>query len=75
MGRPAGREPIADGAVRVTVGVDTHRDFHVAVALNQHGEWLGTRAFPTTPSGFAALTTWASSYGALGPIGIEGTGS
>jgi transposase len=60
---------------RVTVGVDTHRDLHVAVALDQHGRWLGTRAFPTTPAGFAALATWAVRYGVLGPIGIEGTGS
>src|SRR5215211_326964 len=61
--------------VQVTVGVDTHRDLHVAVALDQQGRWLGTRSFPTTPAGFAALTTWATSYGPLGPIGIEGTGS
>ena len=64
-----------EAAGRVTVGVDTHGDRHVAVALNQHGGWLGTRAFPTTPAGFAALTTWATRYGALGSIGIEGTGS
>src|SRR5215208_4868783 len=64
-----------DPAVQVTVGVDTHRDLHVAVALDQQGRRLGTRAFPTTPSGFAALTTWATRYGTLGSIGIEGTGS
>ena len=26
----------------VTVGVDTHKDVHVAVALDQMGEWLIT---------------------------------
>ena len=75
MGTEAGGATIPAADVRVTVGVDTHRDLHVAVALNQHGGWLGARSFPTTPSGFAALMTWASSYGALGLIGIEGTGS
>lgn len=75
MGTQASRETMPDAAVRVTVGVDTHRDLHVAVALNQQGGWLGARSFPTTPSGFAALRTWAASYGALGSIGIEGTGS
>jgi transposase len=64
-----------NSAVQVTVGVDTHRDLHVAVARDQQGRWLGTRSVPTTPAGFAALTTWATQYGALGPIGIEGTGS
>jgi transposase len=48
---------------------------HVAVALDQYGHRLGTRAFPTTPAGFAALVAWASEYGGVGPIGIEGTGS
>jgi transposase len=75
MGTQASRETMPDADVRVTVGVDTHRDLHVAVALNQQGGWLGARSFPTTPSGFAALRTWATSYGALGSIGIEGTGS
>jgi transposase len=75
MRRQAGGATTPDAAGRVTVGVDTHRDVHVAVALKQHGGWLGTRAFPTTPSGFAALTTWATRYGTLGSIGIEGTGS
>ena len=75
MVKQAGCATTLDAEVHGTVGVDTHRDLHVAVALNQHGGWLGTRAFPTTPSGFAALTTWATRYGILGAIGIEGTGS
>ena len=63
-----------DPTVQVTVGVYTHRDLHVAVAVDQQGRWLGTRGFPTTPAGFAALTTWAIRYGTLGSIGIQGTG-
>jgi hypothetical protein len=43
--------------VEVTLGVDTHHDLHVAVAFDPQGRWLGTRSFPTTPAGFAALTT------------------
>jgi transposase len=61
--------------VRVTVGVDTHRDLHVAVALDQRGRRLGAHAFPTTPAGFAALTAWATRFGTVERIGIEGTGS
>lgn len=72
--QPTSAAPV-DPAVQVTIGVDTHRDLHVAVALDQQGRWLGTRSFPTTPAGCAALTTWATKYGALGPVGIEGTGS
>src|SRR5215212_11954153 len=64
-----------DDAVRVTVGVDTHADQHVGVALDQFGRRLGTRSVPTTPSGFAILLTWASGFGVIERIGIEGTGS
>ncbi len=64
-----------DGGVRVTVGVDTHTDQHVGVALDQVGRRLGTRSVPTTPAGFAELLAWASGFGVLEQIGIEGTGS
>ena len=58
-----------DGVVRVTVGVDTHTDQHVGVALDQFGRRLGTRSVPTTPAGFAALWTFdrvACRYGSTG---------
>src|SRR5215211_4977269 len=61
--------------VRVTVGVDTHTDQHVGVALDQFGRRLGTRSVPTTPAGFAALLAWAGGFGVIERIGIEGTGS
>jgi transposase len=64
-----------DGEVRVTVGVDTHTDQHVGVALDQFGRRLGTRSVSTTPAGFAVLLAWARDFGAIEQIGIEGTGS
>ena len=64
-----------DHEVRITVGVDTHTDLHVGVALDQFGRRLGTRSVPTTPVGFAELVTWASDLGVLERFGIEGTGS
>jgi transposase len=67
--------PVHDGEVRVTVGVDTHTDQHVGVALDQFGRRLGTRSVPTTPTGFAALLAWARDFGVIEQIGIEGTGS
>ena len=63
------------GGVRVTVGVDTHADQHVGVALDQFGRRLGTRSVPTTPAGFAALLAWARDFGVVERLGIEGTGS
>src|SRR5215216_6263806 len=64
-----------DGEVRVTIGVDTHADQHVGVALDQFGRRLGTRSIPTTPAGFAELVMWALGLGVLERFGIEGTGS
>jgi transposase len=48
-----------DGEVQVTVGVDTHTDCHVGVALDQFGR----------------LLAWARDFGVVEQIGIEGTGS
>src|SRR3954454_3255001 len=64
-----------DGEVRVTVGVDTHTDQHVGVALDQFGRRLGARGAPTTTVGFAALLAWARNFGVIEQFGIEGTGS
>jgi hypothetical protein len=46
---------LPDPAALVTLGVDTHAETHVAVALDHAGRLLGTRAIPTTPAGYAAL--------------------
>ena len=59
----------------VTGGVDTHRDCHVAAAVDPVGGVLGTRSFPTTPSGYRQLLGWLRSFGPLDRVGVEGTGS
>lgn len=64
-----------DPGVRITVGVDTHAELHVGVALDQFGRRLGTRSVLTTPAGFAELVAWAAGFGVLEQFGIEGTGS
>src|SRR5450631_3213476 len=59
----------------VTLGVDTHAEQHVAAALDERGRLLGTCTLPTTAAGFADLLRWASQYGELAKVGMEGTGS
>jgi transposase len=66
---------LPDSQVLITVGVDTHADSHVAVALDQLGRLVGTRTIPTTPAGYAALLAWATTLGTVDRIGVEGTGS
>lgn len=61
--------------VLVTLGVDTHADVHVAAALDHLGRELGTLSIATTVSGFRQLIEWASEFGVIDRIGVEGTGS
>ena len=63
------------GVTRVIVGVDTHRDEHVAVAIDCLGARLGQRRLPTAPRGYESLHCWASGLGEVVAFGIEGTGS
>jgi transposase len=63
-----------DDVTPVTVGVDTHRDAHVAVALDQQGRRLGHASVPTTARGYSDLLAWAQSFGEVVAFGVEGTG-
>jgi transposase len=59
----------------ITGGVDTHLEFHVAAALDPVGTLLGTKTFAANTSGYKALCSWLSAFGAVAKVGIEGTGS
>jgi transposase len=60
---------------RVTIGVDTHGDVHVAHAKDQLGCRLETVSIPTTPTGYQDLLAWARGLGQVQAWGVEGTGS
>ena len=62
-------------ADRITGGVDTHLDVHVAAALNQLGALLGTETFPATAGGYRQLLGWLRGFGEVELVGVEGTGS
>jgi len=55
--------------------VDTHLDFHVAVALDRLGRRLGEVKVPTTAEGYGRVLRWAEGFGPVRCAGIEGTGS
>lgn len=61
--------------VLVTLGVDTHADVHVVVALDQLGRFLDALEIPTTRGGYRQLLAWAGEFGIIDQVGIEGTGS
>ena len=59
----------------VFLGVDTHSEAHVAVALDGAGRRLGGISVPNTEAGYAELVGWALGFGVVVAAGVEGTGS
>jgi transposase len=59
----------------VILGVDTHADEHVVVALDDFGRRLGNKTVPSTEAGYVALLAWAEDLGTLLRAGVEGSGS
>jgi transposase len=57
----------------VAIGVDTHKDVHVAVALDALGGQLDSREIPTTSAGYRSLLAWAQEHG-IPAFAVEGTG-
>lgn len=70
-----GKAAVDDGEVLVTVGIDTHVDVHVAVALDQFGRKLDVLSIPTTGHGHRRLLEWARALGTPYRFGVEGTGA
>ena len=66
---------IVDRTHRVTGGVDTHLDVHVAAVVDQVGGVLVVESFPTTAASYGRLATWLASFGPVASVGVEGTGS
>ena len=66
---------IALEAVDVIVGVDTHKDQHVAVVINGLGVRLDELFIDATNQGYAELLAWARTLGRLHTFGVEGCGS
>ncbi len=62
-------------AVQVIIGVDTHKDQHVAVAIDQRGVRLDEKHLPAATRGYEELERWSCDLGHVRAFGIEGTGS
>ena len=67
--------PVSSRAVQVIIGVDTHLNQHVAVAIDEQGVRLGESHMPATTCGYGELERWSCRLGQVRAFGIEGTGS
>src|SRR5271168_4576337 len=74
IGRAAMTSAEPASVPQVTVGVDTHKHFHVAHAADELGRPLGDHTMPTTGIGYGDFLAWAQGLGALEVVGIEGVG-
>jgi transposase len=77
MPRPQQLGQNPDGAAReeVVLGVDTHKDLHVAAVVSMLGALLGSQSFPATAAGYRQLLAWALAFGPVNRAGVECTGS
>ena len=66
---------IVEATRTVTGGIDTHGETHVAAVLDEVGGLLGTESFEANPDGYSALLSWLAGFGAVGKVGVEGTGA
>ncbi|MFC9078181.1 hypothetical protein ACFTY7_14330 [Streptomyces sp. NPDC057062] len=55
----------------IILGVDTHKDIHVAALITSTGVLLEHKAFPADSTGYRMLTTWARSQGPVHEAGVE----
>ncbi|MGH8861147.1 MAG: IS110 family transposase [Jatrophihabitantaceae bacterium] len=58
----------------VAIGVDTHKQWHVAAALDRLGRSIGSLMVPATEAGYRQLLVWARGLG-VPAFGVEGCGS
>jgi transposase len=68
-------QPRSDDAFDAVIGIDTHRDFHVAVALATNGAKLDQYRIPTSQLGYQALIGWSELFGNRPVFAMEGTNS
>ena len=66
---------IGSHAVQVIIGVDTHKDRHVAVAIDGRGVRLDEKQVPVAVCGYEELERWSRDLGHVNAFGVEGTGS
>jgi len=59
----------------ILIGVDTHKQTHVAVAINRLGARLADCSIAADGAGYAELVAWARALGTVEAFAIEGTGS
>jgi hypothetical protein len=56
---------------QLVLGIDTHKEVHVAVLLDRLGRWLAAASFGTTDAANRDLVAWTRHYGRVTTAGVE----
>ncbi|MBB5775042.1 transposase [Nonomuraea jabiensis] len=75
MPQPNAASQLPHDLGEAVLGVDTHKDVHVAAVVSVVGVLLGSQEFPASEAGYQQLSSWARSLGQVVRAGVEGTGS
>jgi transposase len=75
MPQPVSDDQNSSHTEEIILGVDTHKDLHVAAVITSLGALRETTTFPATAAGYQALLAWAGTFGVLRRAGVECTGS
>ncbi len=68
MPQAAGLSQAHTDPEEIVLGVDTHKDLHVAAVINTLGRLLGTASFPTTAAGYQRC--WSGQRGSVCCVGL-----
>jgi transposase len=74
MAQPSLDEQANPHTEQIILGIDTHKDIHVAALITVVGVELASAEFATTAVGYRQLLAWARGFGVLRRAGVEGTG-
>jgi transposase len=75
MPQPGEDDQNSSHTEEVILGVDTHKDLHMAAVITSLGALREYKTFPATAAGYQALLAWAGTFGVLRRAGVECTGS
>lgn len=65
----------ADTTGPFVIGVDTHKELHVAAVVDEHDRIVGSQSFATTRQGYKQMLAWMRTLGLVRRVGVEATGS
>ena len=75
MPQPGEDDQDSNRTEEIILGVDIHKDVHVAAVITSLGLLRESTTFPASAAGYQALVAWAGTFGVLGRAGVECTGS